>query len=629
MTQAVPQSQLLRFVGWFFGLHGFIFCLLGYHYLHITLQSSTLFQNLLVDFSNPLGKSIILIFTLVNYGSYMLLLNLFLSVIPLFFTLFLPRFWVVISIVIVTAFLGLCVFYIDIQAYSLYKFHVNKDVFALIFNPHILTFFDLTQQEMTRIIFSIITMISVEIILAWITWKGIIRSQRLKIGKTGVIIWMSASLFSYFTFMLMLCQHNNLLVQQTANLPFYNDLLTKLIPHRDAYQMMNRSSEAHYMQAPFSQKKMHYPLHTMRCQPNSHYNIVLIVVDSLRADALPDMPYTQVFARQNWQFQNHISGGNCTQSGLFSLYYSLPATYWTAALSQHVSPIWIDLLQKYHYDIRVISSSGLKQPPLDKTIFQKIQIAHTEGSHKTNQADRDRDVTRQAIGYLKQPHQKPFFLNILYNAPHAFCSAECFSPIYTPVQKQCSRLDMDEQTDRLPYYNNYRNTVDFIDKEIHRLLTSLEQQEYWDHTVVIITSDHGQEFNESQKNYWGHASNFSHYQIQTPLIIHWPQKSAQTVTYRTSSYDIVPTLLTRLWHCQNTSSDYSVGQDLFKEGNREQLIAVSYTNTAIIEANRLITLHASGEIDVTDAQLNPLPASTTDIPLYQALQIMRKYYKSD
>lgn len=46
------------------------------------------------------------------------------------------------------------------------------------------------------------------------------------------------------------------------------------------------------------------------------------------------------------------------------------------------------------------------------------------------------------------------------------------------------------------------------------------------------------------------------------FIVKWPDKPSVEIDYRTSSLDVVPTLLPRVLGCKNPVSDYSVGKDL-------------------------------------------------------------------
>ena len=63
-------------------------------------------------------------------------------------------------------------------------------------------------------------------------------------------------------------------------------------------------------------------------------------------------------------------------------------------------------------------------------------------------------------------------------------------------------------------------------------------------TVVILTSDHGNEAGESDMLNWGHNSNFARYQTQVPLLLFGlDQPKPQTVNYKTSGLDVSATIM--------------------------------------------------------------------------------------
>ena len=66
------------------------------------------------------------------------------------------------------------------------------------------------------------------------------------------------------------------------------------------------------------------------------------------------------------------SGGNCTQPGIFSLFYGIPPTYWDATVSQHRPPVLLDEL--HNIDI-VIDSSGVEKNAIERSIMKAIITA--------------------------------------------------------------------------------------------------------------------------------------------------------------------------------------------------------------------------------------------------------------
>jgi len=635
--KTTPKKLQLRFIGWFFLINAIFFWIGGFVYLRSMLLSSTLFQNLMVDFSSLSGKIFVLLFTLVNYLSYMMLLAFIPASVIFLIAQFFPRQRFIWCLSVLSAATGLFLIFLDSQIYAMFRFHLNAVLFHFILSRESVAIFDLSRAEQLFVIEIMCFIVLLECGLAWGVWKYIIVPGRFYAGRFIAASWFGCILFSYFTMMLAMSHDNNLFVQQTSSLPYYNTILSFVMPGKQAGDQLHRLSEQHYMQAQFSRAPMHYPRHPLHCMAkdkmvvNQPYHIILIMIDSLRFDSLQYMPNVRQFAQDNWQFMQHISGGNSTQAGLFSLFYSIPGTYWTAALEQNISPVFIDLLLHYDYTTKIIWSAEMRNPPMNKTIYQRLTDISLDGSLEKEPSQRDRDTTKKTVQFLMdhQHSSKPFFLNIFYNAPHAFCSSKSFPMIYKPAYEECSRMQLNNKTDPTPYYNSYLNTVHFIDQEIAQVLATLKNKGYLDHSIIIFTSDHGQEFNENHQNYWGHASNYSAYQVHVPLLIHWPGEPSRTITYGTNGYDLIPTLLTRLFQCTNPSQDYSIGRDLLNADNRRSFVlSSSYSNVCIIEPDRLTTLHPSGEISMTAPSLSPIPnVQLRENKLKHALKLMRRYYE--
>ena len=120
---------------------------------------------------------------------------------------------------------------------------------------------------------------------------------------------------------------------------------------------------------------LHYPLHPLICySPATPLNIVIIVIDAWRFDMLNQQvtPHIQQFAQKAWQFNNHWSGGNTTQPGIFTLFYGLPGSYWSAALQQQQNPALIQQLLQQHYKMGIFASAALTLPAFNKTVFTGI-----------------------------------------------------------------------------------------------------------------------------------------------------------------------------------------------------------------------------------------------------------------
>lgn len=632
MNLSHNRSMILRFISWFFLSNSLLFWILGYGYLNSILQTASLFKNTFADYSSLAGMIFTLVFAIVNYLTYMMLLAFIPAIFLLAISLILPRQRLIWCLSVLVGVLSLSFLIADSRVYSLYKFHLNSTILSLFFNGNWYEFFDFSTKELQVALVVITILFILEIGLAILVWKKIIITQRFQLGKNIFLFWFGGFLFCYFTLLHTIVQNNNLFSQQTPNLPLFNQFFAYLIPDKKAADVLYRYSEEHFTQPLFSNDRLAYPLKPMRCSRAKHpTNIILIMVDSLRFDSLnkEHMPNLANFAQNSWQFLNHMSGGNATQPGLFSLFYSIPSNYWTAVLEQKVPPVLIQLLLNQGYITKILWSSIMTPPPFNQTIYSGISSVNPDGAPGNDIGSKDRYITDQAINFLKNKNTAdPFFLNLFYDAPHGFCREQSYPLPYQPATKHCLRFAMSNDVDPNPYYNRYLNAVRFVDSEIGRLLTVIEMLGYLNNSIVLITADHGQEFNDYKHNYWGHAGNFSRAQVQIPLVIHWPNSTSKSIRYVTASYDVVPTLLKRRFNCQNPISDYSIGQDLLVEEARLPFIMVgSYSNMGFIEPDRLTTLRTSGEITVTDTQLDPDPYAVPRMNhLKKALELMRNNF---
>ena len=624
-------NPLLIFIACFFLINTVLFWISGSPYLHSIIRSETLTRNFIANYSTNAGTALIITYSIVNYLCYMM----FLASIPAAFSaalaILLPYKYIIIPTTIITSTIVLAVLVFDVNTYLLFKFHLNAALIHLMFNHDWQDMLDPSRSELFQLILIAGSIPLIEITSAVITWRIIIFTKCTKLIKVILLSWACGSALSYVTLMLSIGHNNNLFIKQASNLPLYMQLIAKITPLANSEHILHGLSEHHYEQAIFSNTKLNYPKHQMECTiPRNSMNIIVIMVDALRADSMLHMPNIRKFASQSWYFSNHISGGNSTQAGIFSLFYSIPSNYWTAVLQQKRMPVLMMLMRKYKYTMHAFWSASMQAPPIDRAIFRKFNTLTLHGSDGLDIADRDQATTSNVqkflINHAKSSH--PFFLHILYDAPHAFCSPQRFPKPHLPDEPNCSRLPFLITHNRNTLFNNYLNAVHFSDQEINKVLNTIKEQGLLHNSIVIISSDHGQEFDDTHHGYWGHGSNYSTFQTKVPLIIHWPHQNSKIIKHQTSGYDLIPTLLDRLFSCKNPHQDYSIGYDLFQTSGRMPFIlAGSYVTMGLIEPDRLTTMHASGAIDITTQLGEPLLNTSARPAVYKlALQLMRKYF---
>ena len=542
--------------------------------------------------------------------------------------------WLVLllPVIIISGILFYCI--IDAFIYSDYHFHFNGFFFKMLLSGAGRDIFQFSGTEWAVTVILIFAIISFEAALAYWLWKKIVIQQRQLLNRLSKIICISVITLSYLGSHVINAWGyyvlNSQVLEISQVLPFYYGLTAysfinrhRLIdpklrrPHRSLYTASNR--------------QLNYPLQPLHTTKKKTLpNILFLVIDTWRADTMnkKTSPNIANFAATNWNFTNHWSAGDCTQPGIFSLFYSIPASYWASFLIKQKTPVFIDELQKLGYTMFIHGSANLTVPPFNKTVFAQVKNLQV-ASAGNNSWQRDTYINNKLLSFLASPKakSKPFFGFLFYDAVHGFSYPPNMKLQFKPVWNNVDHLALNNNFDPTPYFNIYKNAVYFDDNLVAKVIERLKNEGLLKNTIVIITADHGNEFNDNHHNYWGHASNFTAAQMHIPLIIHWPGSTAKTINSYTSHYDIVPTLMTRALGVTNKTSDYSVGHDLLSGNTWKFLLVSSYQRMGLIDRKLIVTFFRGGYFTTTDAHLNRTKNSMNNLFLHQAFKQMQKFYK--
>lgn len=563
---------------------------------------------------------------------------LYLGQFSLFAILLSPILYVVLSILprklgfIVTSLLSslvLIFMYVDTVVYDLYRFHFSGFIIemALLGGKQVFDF-----HWGTWLFF--VTFLLV-LFLSHFFATSFFSGQKLK--KTFL---------TAFCFLAFVCQASVHLWHAYADAT-YNGKITAVTPHLPLYYGMTakrffrkaglidfKAVRKDYEIADLAvTKKLSYPIKPLVCEePQNKPNILMVVVDTLRADMLNEkwMPHVHNFSKSAQNFSNHFSNGNVTKSGIFSLFYGLPANYWDAFTAEKMPPILIDRLQDLDYEMKILGSATLISPSFSMNVFSSIKDLSLSTAGNTPW-ERDVTITEDWLSFTEQhvtSSTKPFFGFLFYDTPHSPDIPEDY-PKFNPFWEKVNYLELDNKFNSELYLNVYRTTVHFTDSLIKKVLEDLKQKNLLDNTIVVITSDHGKEFNDNKKNYWGYGSNYTDYQLGVPLVVHWPGKKPHKFLTRTEHFDIAPTLIQSALGCpSNDTRTFSSGGDLFNDDGRKWSIAHSYVNFALLFEEILLVRHPAGHVEVMNSDLSP--AENYSIPPHvvrDVLSELSRFYK--
>lgn len=638
INRVPTRQQLWRFSGWFFLLNTILSFLTQLSYLH-------LLPNLNVVAGATTDRIILAwLFMFASYITQALTINFFSCAIVLVIVWIWPRYWLTALFAVLLATLFGVGQIVDVVTFKLFHTHNITMAWRVYKAGAFMQVLPLSAAELGLMVSMFIGFLLLESLLALLIWRRIQKNPTSHLGKKIAVAMLLLVAFSYSMMAAVLTlpanhrlnPHNARLLLKVARfVPYFTDVYTLLVPHSEVYiRHANTHGGMITMQTQQMNQPLNYPQQPLVCHAHKPpLNIVFLLIDTWRYDAMTSAitPNIFHFAQQTQQFQDTYSGGNCTQPGIFSLFYSIPANYWKATEDQHVGPVFIKELQKQGYQMGIFGSATLKFPEFEKNVFVDVPDLKTETAGKGS-IGRDKTITKEFARFIKQRNpNKPFFSFMFYDAAHDYCGGgpDAHQVPFTPAIKYCKRYSLTVNSNPAPYVNRYHNAVHAIDKQVGADLALLKQQGLLKNTIVVITADHGTEFNDEHLNYWSHASAYTPYQLHVPMIVWWPGKGAHVYHHFTTLFDVAPTLLHQVLGCPVANPIYTVGHSLFSAQPRHYIVAGSYGDYAVVQKHRIVRIYPGGDYVINHpdghhynfAKLNP---KTMDKAYHQVMMYFRK-----
>lgn len=535
------------------------------------------------------------------------------------------RYWLA-PLTIAVCFCGILFLFIDQHIYQHFQFHLSKSFLPILSAGDLLYFLHLSSLELISIITLCICMLGILVIsFRFCIQKACSTNLIFNLFEVLGMLMIAIVLYLFYFYTQLIPSNRHILANQIDYYfglkPFFKStpLQQKIITATEsrAFTRLNSSQPILKKTILQSDLKTHLP----------HPNLLWILVDTLRYDHVNphDMPHTWEFSQKSQVFHQHISSGNSTQPGFFGLFYGLPPSYFSSTVTHHTPPLLFDVLQALNYQFMVYWSGTIHCPPFIQNVFSQVPPQNIQMTRLEDVTEEDKRSTASLIQFLKHhDDKKPFFNMILFNSVHGYCNTEKFAK--GPYQS-CYRFNLDNDSDPARLKNRYQRATRYVDEKIYEILQHVDLK----NTIVLITSDHGESFNDYRNNLWGHAHAFTPNLTHVPLIIHWPETTPQHFQKLTTHYDISPTFIQYFSKLSDKAlKPYQLGQSLYSNQVTQKILLGSYVNTAIwdIHKAQVTIFHPDGEVTLRDLKNNPIHAQKPNPKdLKNALFLMSKFYQ--
>ena len=308
---------------------------------------------------------------------------------------------------------------------------------------------------------------------------------------------------------------------------------------------------------------------------------ILIVIDTLRADRVgfmgadrPTSPRVDQLARDGTSFSNAYANSPWTVPSTATILTSLYPSEHGAEVIGDVRNLADTPPRQIHAAVRSIGEI-LQESKFRCGLFSAnpYLFGRFKDGYDTSFVERQSatTITDLALEYIESVHNDRFFVHIQYMDLHPPIEppAPYFDLFLTPEagprderhKEWAFSRGRDLTTDDFVDFRDnklalYDGALRYIDNEIGRLVDTLDSLEILEDTLIVVTSDHGEEFWDhaeleaslggDPRGYYGigHGHSLFEELLRVPLLFFGPgASSGLTVDDPTSLLDLAPTML--------------------------------------------------------------------------------------
>ena len=542
--------------------------------LAILLASRYLF---IADWPETSLAQVYAIMRLLGHFSFIIFILYLIFIFPASFLIPFPR--ALRFLTVIGATVGMSLLIIDTEIFKLYNLHINPIIFEILLSK--------SEQELSadwQSFFIFVPFLFLfELLISSLLWHRLRILSRFKLGPIIAIFFFVCFLGSHLMHMWADAAVYRPITAQKANLPLAYPMTARTFLAKYGWLDEEAFEKRTTNTKKVSETRLDYPKQPLVLnQAHKDFNVLIVNISTLRADMLNAsvMPEMYKLAQQAQLFTHHFSTSNNNLLGNFSLIYGLAPQYWDDIETASIGPFMLDYFSAADYQIGVFNTDDLSHYRQQQTSFINLPSSRTTLVDGTD----DDTKTVQAAQQWLQDQQQPWFAYVSLESVQNMDTPSGYPAMFYPNIQDLNSQALSRQT---ALFNSYRNSANYIDNEVAKLISQLRRTEQLANTVVVFTSNHGTEFNDSEDHSWGYGSNYSTYQTQVPLFILWPGMPAKVVDQDTSHIDIVPTLLHNLMAVNNPISDYSNGIDLFAGSYKPWQLLGDKNNFVILQKDSI------------------------------------------
>jgi glucan phosphoethanolaminetransferase (alkaline phosphatase superfamily) len=259
------------------------------------------------------------------------------------------------------------------------------------------------------------------------------------------------------------------------------------------------------------------------------WNLIFVVVDALRADALPpsrmkgqsharpeDTPFLNSWIKDTFRFSTVYAPGNMTEKTVPSIFRSIQSFEIRSDIGVPIADYMRSLRRTPVAVVNRFFKSS-RNRGLDKAVAHFIDF-------KTYSHSAQQQQVGEMVKTVEKVKSKPFFAWF-----HFYCLHD---PGFAGTEMLSGK--------KIGYRKVYRTALKWLDSEIRRLFAALEKTGVMHKTIVVLTADHGEGLYTRDTR--THGTYLFDEEVRVPLYIKIPGKTGGKIDKTVGTIDLLPTI---------------------------------------------------------------------------------------